>query len=119
MRKLHEWLAGRYQFIFIDSPPIGIVTDSMLLARHADVVVYVVRHNVTRKTHAEYIHHLYHENKLKNLCVVMNAVPTGRPGASYGYGHWYGYGYGYGYYDEDRRPGNVARRLAGLFRNRS
>ncbi len=107
MKDLHHALSEQYQFIIVDSPPVGIVTDSMLYANYADIVIYIVRHNVTRNQHIDFINQLHRENKLRNLCLVMNAVPHTRGGYNYGYG----YGNGYGYYEEEKKPFRLMKYL--------
>jgi len=103
MDELIELLKGDYDTVIIDSPPIGLVTDALLLGKFADAIVFVVRQNVTKKDHLTHIGQLYKEGKLKNSSVLFNAVKSGSK--SYGYG----YGYGYGYYDEGPKKGFFKR----------
>ncbi len=102
-----EQLRAVYDFIIIDSAPVGMVTDSLVLSRVADVTVYVCRADYTNKRFLEMVNQLSEEGKLPNVTLLVNAVDreTKRYGyASYGYGYGYGYGkygkygkYGYGY----------------------
>lgn len=101
MDELIEILKKKYDTIIIDSPPIGLVTDALLLNKYADSLIFVVRQNITKKDHLTHIGQLYKEGKLKNASVLFNAVKAGVAG--YGYG--YGYGYGSGYYEEDAKKG--------------
>ncbi len=100
MDMFFEYLEANYDVIIVDSPPIGIVTDGLLLSKYVDSTIYIIRQNVTRKHNIEFINTLYNDQKLPNLSVIFNAVKV-NSGLGYGYGHGYGYGYGYGYYEDD------------------
>lgn len=103
-------LREHFDYIILDTAPIGIVTDTQLIARVADVSVYVCRADYTHKSDFAYINELKRENKLPNLCTLINGIDMNkrRNGYYYGYGKYgkygkfgygkkYGYGYGYGY----------------------
>lgn len=103
-------LREHFDYIILDTAPIGIVTDTQLIARVADVSVYVCRADYTHKSDFAYINELKRENKLPNLCTLINGIDMnkrrngyyygyGKYGkyGKYGYGKKYGYGYGYGY----------------------
>ena len=111
MDELIETLRKKYDYIILDSPPVGLVTDGFLLARHADVTLFVVRQDVTRKQHIRHINQMYADNKFNKPGILFNAVKT--HGINYAYN--YGYGYGYGYYGSDRKNG-IAARLKKMFR---
>ena len=91
----------------MDTAPIGMVTDTLLIGRVADLSVYVCRADYTHKAEYTLINELSIEKKLPNLCTVINGVDLkkrkygyyygyGKYGKHYGYGKRYGYGYGYG-----------------------
>jgi tyrosine-protein kinase Etk/Wzc len=90
-------LRTEYDYILIDSPPYGLVTDSALIAEHADATLYIVRFNYTILDHLRRIGDLQRARRFSNLSVIFNGVNYG---AGYGYGYGYG-GYGYGYYAEE------------------
>ncbi len=98
-------LKKTYDFIFIDTPPIGLVTDAMELLAKADVPLYVVRADYTRKEFLGNIDRLIVENKLTKLSIVVNDFGRGASGEMYEYGYGYGYTYsqGEGYYTDDRK----------------
>jgi tyrosine-protein kinase Etk/Wzc len=102
MDLLFEYLNAHYDVIIVDSPPIGLVTDGILLSKYVDATIYVVRQNVTRKQSLDLINNIYVNKKIPNLSIILNAVKTGS-GNGYGYGYGYGYGHGYGYYKEDSK----------------
>ncbi len=103
-------ISKRFDYIIIDSAPIGPVTDSQLLNRYADITAYVVRHDKTPTVFIKLLDSLHKEGKFTNMCVIFNGVkPRGSSilnygfggyGNGYGYGFGYGYGYGYGYGSE-------------------
>jgi tyrosine-protein kinase Etk/Wzc len=107
-------LKEKFDYIIIDSAPIGPVTDSQLITGYTDTTLYVVRHAHTPKVFLRMIDDLYKQEKFKNMALVFNGLkPRGAGvlgGYGYGYGSYgYGYGYGgggYGYYtQEESKPG--------------
>mgnify|MGYP002555372263 CR=1 FL=1 len=103
-----EILKQDYDYIVLDTAPIGMVTDTQLIARVADASIYVCRADYTHKNDYQLINELYNNNRLPNLCTVINGLDMkkkkygyyygyGKYGKYYGYGKKYGYGYGYGY----------------------
>jgi len=94
---LLEELRKEYDYILIDSPPYGLVTDSALIAEHVDATLYIVRYNYTVLDHLRRIGELQRARRFSNLSVIFNGVNYG---AGYGYGYGYG-GYGYGYYSDE------------------
>ncbi len=89
-------LKKKYDYILMDTAPIGMVTDSALISRVADALVYVCRADYTPKEGFKYINTLHDELKLSNICTVLNAVDLSSRKNSYGYGYGKKYGYGYG-----------------------
>ena len=100
--ELFKLLKERYDYIIIDTPPLGLVTDSFLLMRFADVKLFIVRQGVTNKNiFGSIIKDL--EDRKMDMSIVINGIETnkGYYGKSYGnyrYGYGYAYGYGYGKY---------------------
>jgi len=102
-------LKNRYDYIIIDTPPVGIVSDAMMLMNHADVNIFVLRENYSKKEYIKTINEYYSQGKVKNLCILLNDAGTSQ---RYGYGYGYNYGYhGYGYYDEEHRKKGFFKRL--------
>ena len=84
-----------YDYIILDTPPIGLVADGLDIMKHADIVLYVARQAVSKKNYLSLINEIYANEKGKNIGLVFNDVNFA---AVYGYGYGaYGYGYGYGY----------------------
>ena len=105
--KAIETLKKHFDYVIMDTAPIGMVTDTLLIGRVADLSVYVCRADYTHKAEYTLINELSFEKKLPNLCTVVNGVDLkkrkygyyygyGKYGKHYGYGKRYGYGYGYG-----------------------
>ena len=105
--KAIETLKKNFDYVILDTAPVGMVTDTLLIGRVADLSVYVCRADYTRKAEFTLINELAENNKLPNLCTVINGLDFqkkkygyyygyGKYGKYYGYGKRYGYGYGYG-----------------------
>lgn len=110
-KDLLEKLKDRYDYIIIDTPPVGIVSDAMMLMNHADINVFILRENYSKKQYIKTINDYYTQGKVKNLCILLNDAGLNQ---HYGYGYGYSYGYhGYGYYDEDKRKAGFFRRILG------
>jgi tyrosine-protein kinase Etk/Wzc len=101
-KTLLEYLKKNYDYILIDSAPIGLVSDAQVIAKHADLTLYVARQNYTYKTQLNFLNGLVAEQKLQNTYLVINDIKQ-RKGGYYGYGYGYGYGggYGHGYGNDD------------------
>lgn len=100
-------LRKEFDYVILDTAPVGMVTDTLLIGRIADLSVYVCRADYTRKAEFTLINELADNNKLPNLCTVINGLDLqkkkygyyygyGKYSKYYGYGKRYGYGYGYG-----------------------
>lgn len=98
-------LREKYDYIILDTAPVGLVTDTLQIGRYADVTAFVCRADYTPKNSFAMVNQLSAENKLPNMCIVINGVDMSKKkyGYYYGYGRYgkygrYGYGYGYGNY---------------------
>ena len=102
LEKAVEILRKNFDYVILDTAPVGMVTDTLLIGRVADLSVYVCRADYTRKTEFTLINELAENNKLPNLCIVINGLDLQKKkyGYYYGYGKYgkyYGYGKHYGY----------------------
>lgn len=100
MRDLIMELNKTYDYVIIDTPPIGLVTDGVILMQNADVNLYVVRHNYSKTSALNIINNLYRQKQVENVHIIINDFKH----TSSGYGYGYGYGYGssgYGYYENE------------------
>ena len=101
MKNLLNELNKKYDFVIIDTPPIGLVTDGVILMRNSDVNLYVVRHNYTKTRSLTVINNLYKQEKIDNANIIINDYKYSSSGYGYGYGYGYGTNSGYGYYEEN------------------
>ena len=95
-------LRREYDYIVMDTAPIGMVTDTQIIARTADVSIYVCRADYTHKTDYKLINELQERHRLPGLCTAINGLDMKKKkyGYYYGYGtygKYYGYGKKYGY----------------------
>jgi capsular exopolysaccharide synthesis family protein len=105
-------LQQKYDVIVIDTPPIGLVTDGVLVMRKADLPIYVVRAEYSKRVFIKNINKLIRTNNFNKLAVILNAL---RNTGQFGYGYGYGYGYGSSYYDdEEETKGKGIEKLKGL-----
>ena len=101
-----------YDYIFIDSAPCLLVSDTFEISKLADVSLYVIRSNYTSKDLLNFITENHELGKLKNISLILNSVGNSSAygykygyqyGYKYGYKYGYNYGYGYGYTAEKEK----------------
>jgi len=85
-----EEIRNKFDYIIVDTAPVGLVADSLLLNKFADLFIYVTRANYLDKRLLHIPVNLFNEEKLKNMTVLLNCSDYKRN--SYGYGYSYGYG---------------------------
>lgn len=108
-----------FDIIILDTPPLAIVTDAMLLARFAHANLFVVRASYSSMDVLKLVEELNEKDEIKHLGIVLNDIKFHAffAGKNYTYKYGYSYGYGYrsgqGYYeeDEDQKPGKWWRRI--------
>ena len=94
--RLEEALAGlrsAYDYIFLDCPPVEIVTDADLINRFADTTVFIVRAGLLERVMLPEIDKYYTTKRYRNMAVLLNGTDGG---GRYGYKYGYKYGYRYG-----------------------
>ena len=99
--KAIEYLKEVYDYVILDTAPVGLVADTLIISRVADATVYICRADYTPKSDLKLANSLFKENKLKNMSIVLNGIdmPKRKYGYYYGYGQYGKYGrYGYGKY---------------------
>ena len=94
---IFDILKQEYDYILIDTAPIGLVTDTLQIGRVADVSVYMCRADFTPKSTFDMINEISNEKKLPKMALVLNGIDMSKKK--------YGYYYGYGKYGKYRRYG--------------
>ena len=102
--KMAEFIArarNEFDTVIIDTPPVGIVTDALLLSQLSNVTLFVVRQRYTTRGSVQMLDEIFRKGEMSNVSILVNDISTS---GYYGYGLRYGYSLGYGqrYYD----PGN-------------
>ena len=101
VEEVFDLLSEKYDYIILDTAPVGLVTDTLQLAHFANVSCFVCRADYTPKSNLTMLDSLAQENKLPNACVVLNGVDMSK--------RKYGYYYGYGRYGKYGRYGNYGK----------
>lgn len=117
MKTFFDELEKKYDFIIVDTPPIGIVSDALILMQYSDINVYIIRENFSKHEFVKSLNEMYEEGKLKNISIILNDSAFSK---RYGYGYGHNYGYlngGTGYYDDEQHHlpfyKKIFRKLAG------
>jgi capsular exopolysaccharide synthesis family protein len=105
MNDLIKHLESEFEVIIMDTPPVGLVSETMDLLRFSDVNLYIVRQNYTHKKYLLMINDLYANDQIGNVYAVFNGMKEG--GNIYDFGGYnYGYGYNYSYLRKNKYTGN-------------
>ncbi len=116
-------LKEKYDYILLDTPPVGLVSDAVELSQFADVTLYVVRQNYTKKEMIRLLNNRTERKELTNVSIVFNGYQNKAKYGS-GYGDGYGYGYGYGYctyaqgYHDDEEDHSIMGKIKRTFRKK-
>ena len=107
--QLFAVLQERYDVIIVNTPPVGLLGDALILQKYSTLIAFVVRESYTKKKQIQYFNSLVDSGKFEKACIVYNGVRTGM---KYGY-----YGYGYtknnSYFD-----GNGNGRMVNIFKRK-
>jgi len=89
---------SQYDYVIFDTPPIALVSDSLVLSKYADTTLYVIRQNYSHKDVINIANQMWQEDRLPSLSLIINDI---MPSSQFGYNYYYGYGrgYNYGYYN--------------------
>ena len=100
---LFDKLSENFDYVIIDSGPIGLVSDTNLLAEYSDVILLVVRHGFTPKKIVERLDENHSKKNLQHIGIVFNGLKKrGFVKKDMGYGYGYSQAYGYGTYMQKR-----------------
>ena len=100
MNKIIKELEKKYDYIIIDTPPVGLVTDALVLMKYTDINLYILRHNYSDFGSFSIINKLKNNENVKNLNLIINDYNFENKKYGYSYGDDYGFGYSYGYYNK-------------------
>lgn len=109
---LLEHVRPMYDYVFVDCPPVDIVSDAQIVGKYMDRTVFVVRVGLLERNMIPELENIYRENRFKNMCLVLNGTFTsGHYGSRYGY-HYGHYGrsygnYGYGHKSSSTKGGDA------------
>lgn len=101
---MHE-LKQKYDYLILDTSPVGLVSDALELDQYGDVTLYVVRQNYSKKDMITLLNNRVKRGELHNVSMVLNGFENkAKYGTKYGYGYGYGYGnnpYAEGYHEKE------------------
>lgn len=102
-RQLIDELQEMFDIIMIDTAPLGLVSDALILSQYTDVNIFVIRQNYTIKQQVKMFDELYRERKIRNASIIFNSVDhVSKYGYGYGGSYTFGYNYAAGtYYEEN------------------
>lgn len=89
-------MRSRYDYVFIDCPPIDIMADTQIIEQYADRTIFVVRAGLLERSMLPELERIYKQKKYKNMTLILNGTEAGSNRYGYKYGYKYGYHYGYG-----------------------
>ncbi|NJO92239.1 MAG: CpsD/CapB family tyrosine-protein kinase [Chloroflexia bacterium] len=117
-KELFKRLKEKYDYIFVDTPPVGMVADALILLKYSDINLYVIRHNYTLKKVFSNVVQNFQKRGITNINMVINDVPIGKKYLAYSQGYVYNYGYGYGMVTiimttKNQKP----KKVIGMFKN--
>jgi capsular exopolysaccharide synthesis family protein len=87
-----EDLKKHYDYVIMDTPPVGLVTDGIMAMKRADIAIYIFRANYSKKEFLSNLQRIININKFANITTLLNAIPVSDKKT-----------YGYGYYEEERK----------------
>jgi Mrp family chromosome partitioning ATPase len=86
-------LRKTFDYVLIDTPPVGLVTDAFIIGPYVDAAFYLVRHEYTPKSYLRILADIKKSKKFSPVNVIFNGVDY-KNSQEYGYGYGYAYGYG-------------------------
>ncbi len=102
MKEMIDELKIKYDYVILDTPPVGLVSDALELSQFCDVTLYVIRQNYTKKDMLTLLNNRTKRGELSNVSILFNGYESkAKYGVGYGNGYGYGYGYGTGYHEDE------------------
>ncbi len=109
MKELLDYAKKEYDYVIIDTPPVGIVTDGLVVAKYSDAFLYVVRHKYTTKEAFKIINELKGRKEIKNMSLIFNDIHYKRKHGKYGYGYYSHY------FEDDDKNNNLLNKIKKRF----
>lgn len=101
LTQMLEEARQEYDYVIMDTPPVGLITDALLMMRHCDITLFVVNTRFANKDHVRNAIGVLEQHAAQQVGFVLNGVRMKKSkyyyNANYGYGYRYAYGYGSGY----------------------
>lgn len=117
-QELMQFLKSIYDYVIVDTPPLNLVIDGLLIAKQCDGTVLVVESGITERAQAEKTRRQMEYAGINILGAVVNKVRMNERRYGYGYGYGYGnYGYGYGYGYGEKESGQKGKGSANRKKN--
>lgn len=117
-QELMQFLKSIYDYVIVDTPPLNVVIDGLLIAKQCDGTVLVVESGITERAQAEKARRQMEYAGINILGAVVNKVRMNERRYGYGYGYGYGkYGYGYGYGYGEKESGQKGKGSANRKKN--
>jgi len=88
LEELIQVLKTKYDYVILDTPPVGLLSDALVLMKEADLNVYVLKANFSKKDFVEIAHHLVEKNNIKHLSFLLNSVNAKNIPVGYGGGYY-------------------------------
>ena len=117
MKEFFTEARKKFDFIIIDTPPIAIVTDAILLSKFSDINLFILRQNYSTKNILPLLNDLYKNKEIKNMSLLINDIKvSGYYGYDYVVGSGYSYGYRHEYYGDEPKKQTFKRVLRRFFK---
>ena len=97
LKELLDYARENFDYVIVDTPPIGLITDALVIMKNVDISIFVINSKYAKKHIVTIAQEIVNTNKLKNFALLLNGVKRTRAGYYYNYGYGYGYGYGRSY----------------------
>ncbi len=129
LAELFEWGRQHFDYVMVDTPPVGLITDALLMMRHVDATLFVINTRFANKDHIKNAVETAGASSSKNFGFILNGVRMKKSRYyyntnygygyryAYGYGSGYGYGYGYGYGGKRKKKAGEEPSKKGLNQN--
>lgn len=115
MKQFMDELKAKYDYVVLDTPPLGLVADAIELVNYVDASLYIVRQDYTKKDMLTMINKKYGNGEIKNISFLYNFY---NKKGSYGYGYGYG-SYDNGYHNNEEKSKTLLTRIISTFKNKN